>query len=129
MANRIRTEPGLNSGLPEHGSGLDPETKAAIERNANKDGAGVIVGGIQDVQRFFGELAKDESEPTVNIPPGEDESSPTSMEHDALTADTATSAAFDDSYTKDEIAAELDRRGIDYSSGDTKADLLDKLNK
>lgn len=33
-----------------------------------------------------------------------------------------------DSRTKSEIQAELDSRGIAYSSGDTKAELLEKLN-
>jgi hypothetical protein len=33
-----------------------------------------------------------------------------------------------DSRTKAEIQAELDERGIEWNSGDTKADLLDKLN-
>lgn len=127
MAN-IHTEPGLNSGLPEHGAGLDPDTKAAMERNANKDGKGVIVGGIGDVQRFFGELAKDESEPSVPLPRGEDASSPTSMEHDAITADgaTATGTAFDDSYTVDELKDELEARGEPVSG--TKQELLDRLN-
>lgn len=130
MGDRITVEPGLNSGLPDHGSGLDPDTKAAMERNASKDGKGVIVGGIGDVQRFFAEVAKDDAEPTVQIPRGEDASSPTSMEHDALTGTgTATAApTFDDSYTKQEIQDELDRRGVDYNASDTKDDLLDKLN-
>ena len=120
----ITKEPGLNSGLPSHGSGLDPDTKAAMERNANKDGKGVIVGGTQDVQRYFGELAKDASEPAVTMPPGEDESSPTSLEHAAATATTGTS--FDDSYTVDELKAELESRG-EPTSG-TKQELLDRLN-
>ena len=120
----ITKEPGLNSGLPSHGSGLDPDTKAAMERNASKDGKGVIVGGIQDVQQYFAELAKDNSEPAVAMPPGEDESSPTSLEHDAAT--TATGTAFDDSYTVDELKAELESRG-EATSG-TKAELIERLN-
>ena len=125
MAN-IQKEPGLNSGLPQHGRGLDPETKAAMERNANKDGAGVIVGGTQDVQRFFAELAKDPNEPTVNIPPGEDESSPTSIEHDQATA--GGTATFDDTYTKQELQDALDERGVEYNQSDAKDELLAKLN-
>src|SRR5687767_143632 len=104
----ITRQPGLNSGLPDQ-DGLDDGTRAAMERNANKDGKGVIVGGTQDVQRFFGELAKDDAEPAVDMPPGEDESSPTSLEHDAVTATTGTT--FDDSYTVDDLKAELESRG------------------
>lgn len=126
MAN-IAREPGLNSGIPDH-DGLDPGTKASIEASLNKEGKGVIVGGIQDVQRFFGELAKDENEPSVQIPPGEDETSPTSMEHDALTnTGTAVSApAFDDSYTVDELKAELEAQ--DKPTSGTKQELIDRLN-
>lgn len=127
MAN-IHREPGLNSGIPDH-DGLDEGTRASIEASLNKEGKGVIVGGIQDVQRFFGELAKDENEPSVQLPPGEDASSPTSMEHDAATGvGTAASApAFDDSFTVDELKAELEAQGKTTSG--TKQELIDRANE
>lgn len=122
-------EPGLNSGLPNQ-DGLDDGTREALRRNSEKvAGQGVIVGGIQDVQRYFGELAKDDSEPAVTMPPGTDESNPTSLEHDAATA-TATASApeFDDSYSKADLQAALDDRGIDYTTSETKEELIDRLN-
>lgn len=121
----ITREPGLNSGLPDH-DGLDEGTKAALLAAAEKTGKGVIVGGPQDVQKFFGELAKDEGEPTVNMPPGEDESSPTSMEHDATNPGGSQAASFDDSYTVDELKEALEARGEPVSG--TKQELIDRLN-
>lgn len=123
----ISREPGLNSGLPEQ-DGLDEGTKAALLAAANKSGKGVIVGGIQDVQRYFGELAKDPEVPEIGLPPGEDESSPTSLEHDALTNPDAQAGApqFDDSYTVEELQDALRERG-DTVTG-TKQELIDRLN-
>ena len=117
-------EPGLNSGLPEQ-DGLDEGTRQALLNAANKSGKGVLVGGIQDVQKFFGELAKDDSEPAVAMPPGEDEDSPTSQEHDAATNAAATTS-FSEENTVAELQAELESRG-EPTSG-TKAELLDRLN-
>lgn len=121
-------EPGLNSGLPDH-DGLDEGTKQRLLAAANKSGKGVLVGGTQDVQKFFGELAKDANEPTVNIPPGEDESSPTSMEHDAIKGDavTAVGGGYDDSYTVDELKDALAAKG-EPTSGN-KDELIERLNK
>ena len=121
----ISREPGLNSGLPEQ-DGLDDGTREALSRAANKDGKGVIVGGTQDVQKYFGELAKDDSVPEVNMPPGEDESSPTSEEHAAATAVDATSGGFSEDNTVAELQAELERRG-EPTSGN-KQELLERLN-
>lgn len=126
----ITREPGLNSGLPDQ-DGLDEGTRSALLRAAEKTGKPVVVGGVQDMQKFFGEKALDDSEDTVNIPPGETEESViTTAEHDALVSTQAgvPVGEFSDSNTKDELQAELDRRGIEYGSSDTKADLLDKLN-
>lgn len=119
----ITREPGLNSGLPDH-DGLDEGTRAALLAASEKTGKGVIVGGTQDVQKYFGELAKDDSVSEVNLPPGEDEESPTSQEHDALTA--VTGSTFDESNTVDELKAELEARG--ESTSGNKQELLDRLN-
>lgn len=125
----ITREFGLNSGIPE-GQGLDDNTRAALLRQAEKQGQPVVVGGIQDVQKFFGEKALDSSEETVNVPPGEtEESVMTTAENDALTAAaTGTAPVVDDSNTKEEITAALDERGIEYNASDTKQELLDRLN-
>lgn len=119
----ITRQPGLNSGIPDQ-DGLDDGTRAALEAAASKTGKGVIVGGTQDVQKFFGELAKDDAEPAVNMPPGEDDSSPTSMEHDAAT--TTGSSSYDDTYTVDDLRSALEDRG-EATSGN-KQELIDRLN-
>jgi SAP domain len=76
-------EPGLNSGLPYH-DGLDEDTKQALLRAANRDGKPVVVGGIQDVQRYFGEKAVG-NEIDIPLPPGETADSViTTAEHDEL---------------------------------------------
>lgn len=125
----ITREGGLNSGLPDH-QGLDDDTRSALRRQADKEGKAVVVGGVQDFQKYFGEKALDDSEEIVEVPRGETpDSVMTSQENDELTAAaTAGTATVDDSNTKEEIQAALDEQGIDYSSSDTKAELLEKLN-
>lgn len=124
----IARKPGLNSGLP-YQDGLDDDTRAALKRNSEKvAGQGVIVGGHQDTQRFFGELAKDAAEPAVEMPPGTDESNPTSLEHDAATGTgTASAPVFDDSYTVDDLKAALAER--DQPTSGTKDELIARLNE
>lgn len=124
----IARESGLNSGLPDQ-DGLDDGTRAAIQRTLER-GKPVVVGGVQDFQKFFGEKALDDSEETVNLPPGEtSETVITTAEHDAVTPGSGPdTAAVDDSNTKEEIQAALDDRGIEYNASDTKQELLDRLN-
>ena len=124
----IKREPGLNSGLPDQ-DGLDDGTRAAIERSLTR-GKPVVVGGVQDFQKFFGEKALDDAEETVNLPPGETEESViTTAEHDATTPGSgADAAAVSEDNTKEEIQAALDDRGIEYNASDTKQELLDRLN-
>lgn len=125
----ITREPGLNSGIPDN-DGLDEGTRAALLAQAEKTGKGVLVGGTQDVQRFFGELAKDDSEETVNMPPGENKESPTSLEHDATTPGSGSDvASVSEDSTKEEIQAALDAQGIEYNTSDTKAELLERFNQ
>lgn len=91
----IQREPGLNKGLPYHGSGLDEGTKAAIERSLVK-GKPVVVGGVQDYQRDYSERAVDPSDPTT-LPPGETaDSVVTIAEHDAATNPAATEEVAED---------------------------------
>lgn len=117
--------PGLNSGLPEHGKGLDEGTRKAIESSLAR-GKAVVVGGVQDLQRMGSEQAV----ATGNLPPGETADSVlTIAEHDALTnpaAEAAATPVFDDSYTVEDLKGELESRG--QATSGNKQELIDRLN-
>lgn len=121
----------LNRGIPKH-SGLDDTTREALRRAADGGNEGIAVNSFADLGR--GTISADPTEGPLN--PNQDPEGIVSVRTDdpllggtpggAPAADT--SSEFDDSYTKAELQAELDKRGVDYSQSDSKDDLLGKLN-
>lgn len=123
----------INQGIPAH-SGLDDATRDKLRRAADGGNDGIAVNSFADLQR--GTISADPTEGPLN--PNQDPSGIVSVRTDdplmggtpggAAASDAGSDGGFDDTYSKAELQDALDERGIDYTTSDTKDDLLKKLN-
>lgn len=121
----------INQGIPAH-SGLDEATRDRLRRAADGGNDGIAVNSFADLQR--GTVSADPTEGPLN--PNQDPEGIVSVRtDDPLLGGTPGGAAaseatteFDDSYTKADLQAALDEKGIEYAQSETKDELLDKLN-
>lgn len=116
-------------------AGMPADQADAMLNAARPSGGGGVVGNYADLQRM-GAIAQTGVLPT---PPGEDDvetdditeaftvTNPATVDADENPSDPTVKPEGNGDMTKAEIQAELDRKGIEYPSSATKAELAELL--